>query len=269
MNILESLASAAHERVETSKQLIPADEMKYMALSMQEDTFDFEIALSKKELAFIAECKKAMPVTGVLSSGSHFIETASELETAGADCISVVTEPKYFLGCRDHLRLIANEVSVPCLRKEGIVDEYMIYESKIIGAKAVLLIPSVLSDDNLREYIKICDTLGISAFLETTSEEDIKRSLKAGARIITVDNRDLRDCSIDPERCIRLRKNVPSDVIYVAEGGISTVEYINRLREANVDAVVIGSALMSAEDRTVKLHELRGKKCEYCLGCSE
>ncbi|MDO4862923.1 MAG: indole-3-glycerol phosphate synthase TrpC [Ruminococcus sp.] len=260
MNILETLVSAAHERVETSKQLIAADEMKYMALSMQEDDFDFEMALSKKGLSFIAECKKAMPDAGVIAKGTHFVETAAELETAGADCISVVTEPKWFLGCRDHLRLIVNEVSVPCLRKEAVVDEYMIYESKIMGAKAVLLIASLLTEDELRSYIKICDSLGISAFIEVYNEEDIRRALRAGARMITADNRDLNDCSIDPERCLRLRNEVPRDVIYIAEGGISSPEYIQRLREADVDAVVIGTALMSAEDRTAKLHELRGKK---------
>lgn len=260
MNILETLVSAAHERVETSKQLIPADEMKYMALSMQEDDFDFETALSKKGLAFIAECKKAMPVMGVISQGNHFVETAAELETAGADCLSVVTEPKWFLGCRDHLRLIANEVSIPCLRKEAVVDEYMIYEAKIMGAKAVLLIASLLTEDDLREYIKVCDSLGISAFIEVYTEEDIKRALRAGARMIAVDNRDLNDCSVDMENCLRLRKTVPSDVIYIAEGGISTPEYIQRLRNAGVDAVIVGTALMQAEDRTAKLHELRGRK---------
>jgi indole-3-glycerol phosphate synthase len=234
--------------------------MKYMALSMQDDTFDFEIALSKNGLSFIAECKRAMPVVGIIAEGHHIVDTASELETAGADCISVVTEPKWFNGCRDHLRLIVNEVSIPCLRKEAVVDEYMIYESKIMGAKAVLILPSVITDEELRRFINVCDSLGISAFVETCREEDIKRALNAGARIITVDNRDLRDFSVDPERCLRLRDAVPSDVIYVAEGGISTPEQIKRLREANIDAVIIGEALMRAEDRTAKLHELRAKR---------
>lgn len=259
MDILEQLALQTKERVKNSMELISADEMKYMALSMQDDTFDFEIALSKKGLSFIAECKKAMPVIGTVAVGTHFVETASELENAGADCISVVTEPKWFLGCRDHLRLIVNEVSVPCLRKEAVVDEYMIYESKIMGAKAVLLIPSLLTDDELRSYIQVCDSLGISAFIETCCEKDIKRSLNAGARIIVVDNRDLRDFSIDPERCLRLRDSVPSDVIYVAEGGIATPEQIKRLRAADVDAVIIGEALMRAANRTEKLNELRAK----------
>lgn len=260
MNILDTLVAASRERVENSKKLISADEMKYMALSMQDETFDFETALSKKGLSFIAECKKGMPITGVFPTGHHYIELANDFENAGADCISVVTEPNYFLGCRDHLRIVVNEVSVPCLRKEAIIDEYMIYETKIIGAKAVLMIPGLLNDDELREYIKVCDSLGISALMETVTEEDIKRSLNAGARIIAVDNRDIRDCNIDPERCLRLRDTVPSDVIYVAEGGISTVEEIKRLREAKVDAVIIGSALMEAEDPTAKLKELRGKR---------
>ncbi|SEK72990.1 indole-3-glycerol phosphate synthase [Ruminococcus sp. YRD2003] len=260
MNILEELSAATRERVETSKRLISADEMKYMALSMQDDTFDFEIALSKKGLSFIAECKRAMPTIGTIAEGHHIVDTANELENAGADCISVVTEPIGFNGCRDHLRLIVNEVSIPCLRKEAVVDEYMIYESKIIGAKAVLLIPSLISDDDFRSYIAICDSLGLSAFVECCSEEDIKRALSAGSRIITVDNRNLTDFSIDHERCIRLRDTVPSDVIYVAEGGISTPEQIARLREVNVDAVIVGTALMQAEDRTAKLHELKGRR---------
>jgi len=260
MNILEELTAATRERVETSKLLIPADEMKYMALSMQDDTFDFEIALSKNGVSIIAECKKAMPIKGVLTQGTHFLEVAAELETAGADCLSVVTEPKYFIGCRDHLRLIVNEVSVPCLRKEAVIDEYMIYEAKIMGAKAVLLIAALNTDDELRDYIKICDSLGISAFVEVCSEDDVKRALAAGARIITVDNRDLRDCSVDPDRCCRLRNTVPSDVIYVAEGGIATADDIRRLRDAGIDAAVVGTALMQAEDRTAKLRELRGRR---------
>lgn len=259
MDILEHLISQTKARVKNSMELISADEMKYMALSMQEDIFDFEIALSKKGLSFIAECKKAMPVTGTIAEGIHIVEAASELENAGADCISVVTEPKWFLGCRDHLRIVVNEVSVPCLRKEATVDEYMIYESKIMGAKAVLLIPSLLTDEELRRYIQVCDSLGISAFVETCYEKDIDRALNAGARIIVVDNRDLRDFSIDPERCLRLRSKVPSDVIYVAEGAISTPEQIKRLRSEGVDAVIIGEALMRAENRTEKLNELRAR----------
>ena len=149
MNILDTLIAASRERVENSKKLISADEMKYMALSMQDDTFDFETALSKKGLSFIAECKKGMPITGVFPTGHHYIELANDFENAGADCISVVTEPNYFLGCRDHLRIVVNEVSVPCLRREAIIDEYMIYETKIIGAKAVMMIPGLLNDDEL------------------------------------------------------------------------------------------------------------------------
>ncbi|MCQ2491218.1 MAG: indole-3-glycerol phosphate synthase TrpC [Ruminococcus sp.] len=260
MNYLDTLSSAARERITNSKQLIPADEMMYMALSMPDGTFDFETSLSKKKLSIIAECKKAMPDVGDIAEGHHIVETASELEDAGAACLSIVTEPVYFRGCRDHMRLITNEVSIPCLRKEAIIDEYMIYESKIIGAKAVLLIAVMLSDDELRNYIRICDTLGISAFVETYSEDDIRRALKAGARIINVDNRDMRDCSMDDGRYLRLRDKVPDDVIYVAEGGISTPEHIRLLREAGIDAAVIGTALMRAPDRTAKLRELLGKK---------
>ena len=129
-----------------------------------------------------------------------------------------------------------------------------------MGAKAVLLIAALNTDDELRDYIKICDSLGISAFVEVCSEDDVMRALAAGARIITVDNRDLRDCSVDPDRCFRLRNTVPSDVIYVAEGGIATADDIRRLRDAGIDAAVVGTALMQAEDRTAKFRELRGRR---------
>ena len=156
MTILDELAAHAKARSESSQKLISYDEMKYMALSLPDGSFEFENALSRKGMRFICECKKASPSKGIISEDYPFLKIANEYETAGADCISVLTEPKWFLGCRDHLRLIADDVSVPCLRKDFTVDDYMIYEAKLTGAKAVLLICSILSLEQIKEYIMVC-----------------------------------------------------------------------------------------------------------------
>ena len=258
MNILEQLAEHARERVETSKKLIPYDEMKYMALSMPDGFFEFETALSKKEIAFICECKKASPSKGVITDDYRFRRIANDYEAAGADCISVLTEPKWFHGCRDHLRIIADEVSIPVLRKDFTVDDYMIYEAKIMGAKAVLLICSILSETQLADYIKVADELGLSALVEAHDANEIKKAVRSGARIIGVNNRNLKDFTVDTNNSIELRKFIPDDVIYVAESGVKTREDILRLQDAGVNAVLIGETLMTASNRMSKLAELKG-----------
>ena len=186
------------------------------------------------------------------------MKIACEYESAGADCISVLTEPKWFLGSSEHLREISHAVSIPCLRKDFIVDEYMIYEARLLGAAAVLLICSILSDAQLKEYIDICDSLGLSALTEAHSEEEVMRALRSGARLIGVNNRDLKDFSVDTENSRRLRHLVPSDVLFVSESGINSAEDIAKLRDTGIDAVLIGETLMRAPDKKKKLAELRG-----------
>ena len=258
MTILDQLAEHARTRTEQAKKSIPLSTIKEQALSMPKGTFAFENALKKPGISFICECKKASPSKGLIAPDFPYLQIAKEYEDAGAVCISVLTEPKWFLGSDEILKEIAKKVVVPCLRKDFTVDEYMIYDAKLMGAQAVLLICSILPTETIREYIKICDSLGISALVEAHNEEEVKSAVDAGARIIGVNNRNLKDFTVDTENSRRLRELVPSDILFVAESGVKTAEDIETLREIGVDAVLIGETLMRATDKKAKLRELRG-----------
>lgn len=258
MSILDKLADYARERVETSKKNISLEEMKEQALKLPKGNFEFENALKKKDIAFICECKKASPSKGIIAEDFPYLQIAKEYEKAGADCISVLTEPKWFLGSDEYLKEIANSVSIPCIRKDFTVDEYMIYEAKVLGASAVLLICSILSEDKIKEYIKICDSLGISALVEAHDENEVKMALNAGARIIGVNNRNLKDFSVDADNSKKLRSLIPGNVVFVSESGVQNTDDVAKLREIGASAVLIGETLMRAEDKTAKLAELKG-----------
>ena len=258
MNILDQLAEYASFRVEEAKKKISLEEIKAKAYSLPKGDFEFEKALKKDGVSFICECKKASPSKGIIAEEFDYLTIAKEYEKAGAGCISVLTEPKWFLGSDEYLREIANTVNIPCIRKDFTVDEYMIYEAKLLGAKAVLLICSILTEEQIKDYIRICDTLGISALVEAHDEEEVNTAIKAGARLIGVNNRNLKDFSVDTNNSRRLRELIPDDVIFVSESGISGPEDIELLKEARVDAVLIGETLMKAEDKKAKLRELRG-----------
>ncbi|MBQ7830219.1 MAG: indole-3-glycerol phosphate synthase TrpC [Clostridia bacterium] len=258
MTILDQLADYARERVAEAKKKIPLDEIKRQALSMPRGDFPFEKALKRDGISFICECKKASPSKGLIAPEFPYLQIAKEYEAAGADCISVLTEPKWFLGSDEYLREIASTVSIPCLRKDFTVDEYMIYEAKMLGASAVLLICSILTAEDIREYIYLCDELGLSALVEAHDEAEVKVAIKAGARIIGVNNRNLKDFSVDTENSARLRRLIPKDVLFVSESGVSCAEDVAKLRELGADAVLIGEALMRATDKKAKLAELRG-----------
>ena len=258
MNILDKLAAHARERCEAAKRNISLEEIKALAEAAPKGDFAFEKALKKPGLSFICECKKASPSKGLIAPDFPYLEIAKEYEQAGADCISVLTEPKWFLGSEEYLREIAAEVNIPCLRKDFTVDEYMIYEAKLLGASAVLLIAAILSEGQLKEYIDICDRLGLSALVEAHNEEEANSAVKAGARIIGVNNRNLKDFSVDTENSKRLRKLIPRDIIFVAESGIKTAADARSLSEIGADAVLVGETLMRAADKKQKLNELRG-----------
>ena len=258
MTILDKLADYARERVESAKKDISLEEIKDKAYALPKGDFAFEKALKKDELSFICECKKASPSKGLIAADFPYLEIAKEYEKAGADCISVLTEPKWFLGNNDYLKEIAENVKIPCIRKDFTVDEYMIYEAKVLGASAVLLIVAILSDNQLKDYIKICDELGLSALVEAHDEQEVKTALEAGARIIGVNNRNLKDFSVDTENSKRLRNLIPCDIIFVSESGVKTAEDVKAIREIGADAVLIGETLMKAPDKEQKLNELRG-----------
>ncbi len=208
-------------------------------------------------MSFICECKKASPSKGLIEPDFRYLEIAREYEAAGADCISVLTEPKSFLGSDEYLKEIAKTVSIPCIRKDFTVDEYQIYQAKTLGAAAVLLICSILSEEQLGEYIKICDSLGISALVEIHDEKEAGMAVRAGARIIGVNNRNLKDFTVDTANSRKLRDLIPDDIIFVSESGVKSTDDIRAIREIGADAVLIGETLMRADDKKAKLDELR------------
>ena len=258
MNILDQLADYARQRVEEAKRQTPLAEIKRQALALPKGDFRFEKALTKPGLSFICECKKASPSKGLIAADFPYLQIAKEYEAAGADAISVLTEPKWFLGSDRYLKEIASAVSTPCLRKDFTVDDYMIYQAKLLGSSAVLLICAILDDAQLREYLALCDGLGLSALVEAHDEAEVDRALSARARILGVNNRDLKNFTVDTENSRRLRARIPEDVLFVSESGVRTAEDVARLAAIGADAVLIGETLMRAPDKTAKLQELKG-----------
>lgn len=257
-NILEQLAEHAAYRTEQAKKKLPPAEIEKQTLSMKKGAFAFEKALRKPGISFICECKKASPSKGLIAPEFPYLEIAREYEDAGADAVSVLTEPKWFLGSDTYLREIAAAASIPCLRKDFTVDEYMIYEAKLLGASAVLLICSILSGAQIREYLAVCDTLGLSALVEAHDEAEVDMALAAGARIVGVNNRNLKDFTVDTENSRRLRERIPREVLFVSESGVSGQEDVKKLGQIGADAVLVGEALMRAPDKKRMLLELRG-----------
>ncbi len=258
MNILEQLAEHAKYRTEQAKKKVPLSEVREQALAMPGGSFSFERALQKPGLSFICECKKASPSKGLIAPDFPCLQIAKEYEAAGADGISVLTEPKWFLGSDDYLRQIAEAVSTPCLRKDFTVDEYMIYEARLLGASAVLLICGILSEAQIREYLAVCETLGLSALVEAHDEAQVEQALRAGARMVGVNNRNLKDFTVDTENSRRLRSLIPKETLFVSESGVRGPEDVAQLARIGADAVLVGEALMRAENKKEMLAGLRG-----------
>lgn len=256
--ILDTIAAAAKKRVTAAKETIPLEKLREQALALPQGSLAFECALKKEGLSFICEVKKASPSKGLIAPDFPYLEIAREYEAAGADAVSVLTEPEFFLGSDDYLTEIRQTIGLSVLRKDFTVDKYQLYEAKGIGADAVLLVCALLDTQTLREYIGICDALGLSALVEAHTEAEVMSALDAGARIVGVNNRNLKTFEVDINTCIRLRPLVPKDVVFVAESGIRDGADIARIREAGVDAVLIGETLMRCQDRKAALTELKG-----------
>lgn len=259
MTILEEIAAYARERTAAAERKMPLADIRRQAEGMPRGDFSFEKALSKPGLSLICECKKASPSRGLIAPDFPYVQIAREYEAAGADCISVLTEPKWFLGRDEYLEEIASAVSVPCLRKDFTVSEYMIYEARLLGASAVLLIVSLLSEAQLQEYLALCRELGLSALTEAHSAEEIGTAVRAGASVIGVNNRNLRDFSVDTGNSAALRELVPPEVLFVSESGVTGAADTEKLRKIGADAVLVGEALMRASDKKAKIRELRGE----------
>lgn len=258
MTILDQLADHARARVEAAKRKVPLDAIRRQANALPTGDFAFEAALRTPGISFICECKKASPSKGLIAPDFPYLQIAKDYEAAGADCISVLTEPKWFLGQDEYLCEIAAAVSIPCLRKDFTVDEYMLYEAKLLGAAAVLLICSILDEAQIREYLALCDALGLSALVEAHDEREVQTALRAGARMIGVNNRNLKDFTVDTGNSRRLRELIPPEVLFVSESGVRSAGDVAVLRAIGADAVLIGETLMRAADKSAKLAELRG-----------
>lgn len=257
-NILEDIAAHTRKRVEKAKKIVSLQEMKAKAEAMDKNTgFPFEEALKQPGISFICECKKASPSKGLIALDFPYLKIAYEYERAGAAAISVLTEPKWFKGNNEYLRQIAESVKIPCLRKDFTIDPYMIYEAKVLGARVILLICALLDEDTLREYLGIADSLGLSAIVEAHDADEVQKAVRAGARIIGVNNRNLKDFTVDIHNSINLRASVPEDILFIAESGISTHDDIALLEKGRVNGVLIGETLMRAADKKAMLDELR------------
>lgn len=260
--ILEQLADYARLRVQADREKVPLGELRRRCAEgavPAREPFAFETALKTPGLSFICEIKKASPSKGVISEDFPYLAIAKEYEAAGANCISCLTEPKWFLGSDRIFSEIRAAVDTPMIRKDFTVDEYQLYQAKRMGADAVLLICALLDEETLRRYLVLCDDLGLSALVEAHDEHELKTALSAGARIVGVNNRNLKDFSVDTGNSRRLRVLAPEGVLFVSESGVRSAEDVQALRESGVDAVLIGEALMRAADKKAMLNRFRGK----------
>lgn len=257
--ILEEIAARTVQRVAEEKAAVPLSEMKKRAEALDANTgFPFRKALSGDEISFICEVKRASPSKGLIAPDFPYLDIAKDYERAGASAISCLTEPFWFKGRDEYLAEISNAVKIPVLRKDFTVDEYMIYQAKTLGASAVLLICSILSKEQLSEYLGIAHSLGLSALVEAHDVDEVRTALSVGAGIIGVNNRDLRTFTVDINNSARLRKLVPPEILFVSESGIKTAADIEALRSNGTNAVLIGETLMRSPDKKAALDELRG-----------
>lgn len=257
--ILDEIAEKNRARIAELERKIPLSEIRRTAEDMPNNgDFPFKKALVNDDIAFICEVKKASPSKGIIAEDFPYLQIAREYENAGAAAISCLTEPFWFKGSDDYLHEITQNVKIPALRKDFTISPYMIYEAKALGAAAVLLICAILDEGELREYLALAHSLGLSALVEAHNESEIETAVKIGAEIIGVNNRDLRTFSVDTGNSAHLRELVPRDRIFVSESGIQSAEDVQKLREMGANAVLIGETLMRAPDKKAKLNELRG-----------
>ena len=256
MTILNEIAEYTKTRYDGIIKQKPLDIVKAEALALPKGNFEFENALKEDGISFICEIKKASPSKGLIAPNFPYLDIAKEYVKAGATAISCLTEPHWFLGSDEYLKEIAEAVNIPVLRKDFTVCDYQIYEAKTLGASAVLLLCALLDTETVREYIAICDSLGISALVEAYSEAEVYSALDAGARVIGVNNRNLHDFTVDVNNSTRYRQMIPENIVFVSESGIKTHEDIEVLINNHTNAVLIGETFMRADDKAKMLKEL-------------
>ena len=257
-DILQEIAAHTRQRVAREAEEIPLDGLRERALAGgRGDGVAFDAALRKPGLSFLCEVKRASPSKGLIAKEFPYVDIARSYEAAGAEAVSCLTEPKWFQGSDRIFREIREAVDIPMLRKDFTVSSYQIYQAKVMGANAVLLICALLDTATLRRYLGLCEELGLGALVEAHNEEEIASAVAAGARILGVNNRNLRDFSVDFSNAARLRDRIPPGCLYVAESGVQGPEDAARLRSIGADAVLVGEALMRAEDKGAMLASLR------------
>ena len=257
--ILDKIIEATKIRVAQEKQIESLDSVKAVALALPSDTgFPFEAALRQQDFNFICEVKKASPSKGIIAEHFPYLEIAKEYEIAGAAAISVLTEPDFFKGDKKYLQEIANTVKIPVLRKDFIIDEYQIYQAKVWGASAILLICACLDVPTLTKFRELADSLGLSSLVEAHDEAEVQMAIDCGARIIGVNNRNLKDFTVDVQNSVRLRNLVQDDVIFVSESGLETPEDIQVLRDNNIGVALMGETFMRSPNKIEKLAYLYG-----------
>ena len=262
-NILQRIAARTRKRCADAQEIVPLERLALQArdLATRQGTnaFPFEEALAAPGMSFICECKKASPSKGLIAPDFDPVAIAREYELAGAAAISCLTEPFFFAGDDRYLTEIARNVRLPVLRKDFVVDEYMVFEAKVLGAQAVLLICAILTDDELACYVELCHNLGLSALVEAYEPNEVPRALAAGARVVGVNNRNLHTFEVDFGRSIDLRPLVGPDRLFVSESGVETAHDVARLADAGIDAVLIGETLMRAPNKRAALEDLRSE----------
>ena len=257
--ILDKIVEATKIRVAQEKQVESPEAVKAAALALPSDTgFPFEAALCQQDFNFICEVKKASPSKGIIAEHFPYLDIAKEYEVAGAAAISVLTEPDFFKGDKKYLQEIASTVKIPVLRKDFIIDEYQIYQAKVWGASAILLICACLDVPTLTKFRKLADSLGLSSLVEAHDEKEVQMAIDCGARIIGVNNRNLKDFTVDVQNSVRLRNLVQDDVIFVSESGLETPEDIQVLRDNNIGVALMGETFMRSPNKVEKLAYLYG-----------
>ena len=257
--ILDTIVEATKVRVAQEKQVETPEAVKAAALALPSDTgFPFEAALRQQDFNFICEVKKASPSKGIIADHFPYLDIAKEYEVAGAAAISVLTEPDFFKGDKKYLQEIASTVKIPVLRKDFIIDEYQIYQAKIWGASAILLICACLDVPTLTKFRELADSLGLSSLVETHDEHEVQMAIDCGARIIGVNNRNLKDFTVDVQNSVRLRNLVQDEVIFVSESGLETPEDIQVLRDNNIGVALMGETFMRSPNKIEKLAYLYG-----------
>lgn len=257
-NILQTIAAHARTRVAAERAKISLEELKALCQEAGPGQGEqFVSALNRPGLSFLCEIKKASPSKGLISPDFPYLDIARAYEAAGADGVSCLTEPKWFLGSDDIFRQVRRTISLPMLRKDFTVDEYQIYQARLMGANAVLLIVSLLDGETLKGYLDLCRSLGLAALVETHDGQEVDAALNAGAEIIGVNNRNLKDFSVDFSNAARLRDRIPPGVLYVAESGLTGPEDAAALKLLGADAALVGEALMRAPDKGAMLASLR------------